>query len=46
MAFRLSKKCRDFFQYIYDKENKDGTKLRLLFDEYYLCLMVGLASGT
>lgn len=46
MAFRLSDKCRNFFQYIYDKENKDGTKLRLLFDEYYLCLMVGLSSGT
>lgn len=44
MAFKITSKCRSFFQYIYDKENKDGTKLKLLFDEYYLCLMVGLAS--
>lgn len=44
MGFKLTSKCRNFFQYIYDKDNKDGTKLRLLFDEYYLCLMVGLAS--
>ena len=44
MAFKITGKCRSFFQYIYDKENKDGTKLKLLFDEYYLCLMVGLAS--
>lgn len=44
MAFKITSKCRAFFQYIYDKENKDGTKLRMLFDGYYMCLMVGLAS--
>ena len=41
MAFKITSKCRSFFE---DKENKDGTKLKLLFDEYYLCLMVGLAA--
>lgn len=44
MAFKITSKCRAFFQYIYDKENKDGSKLKLLFDEYYFCLMVGLAA--
>ncbi|WP_320922860.1 hypothetical protein [Hungatella sp.] len=44
MAFKITSKCRSFFEHIYDKENKDGTKLKLLFDEYYLCLMVGLAA--
>lgn len=44
MAFRLTGKCRAFFEHIYDKEGKNRRKLRLLFDEYYLCLMVGLAS--
>jgi hypothetical protein len=44
MAFKITGKCRKFFEYIIDKENKDGTKLKMLFDEYYLCLMVGLAS--
>ena len=44
MAFKITSKCRAYFQYIYDKDNKNGTKLRLLFDEYYLCLMVGLAA--
>lgn len=44
MAFRITSKCRNYFEFIYDKENKNGTKLKLLFDAYYLCLMVGLAS--
>lgn len=44
MAFKITNKCRTFFQYIYDKDNKNGTSLKMLFDEYYLCLMVGFAA--
>lgn len=45
MSFFLPRKCKPFFSNIYDPKNRDGTKLKLLFDEYYLCLMVGLAVG-
>lgn len=46
MSFKITGKCRNFFRHIYDKEKKDEKKLRLLFDEYYFCLMAGLASET
>ncbi len=44
MPFILPRKTRPFFNAIYDPKNKNGTKLRLLFDEYYFCMMVGLAA--
>lgn len=44
MPFMLPRKCKNFFSQIYDPKNKTGTKLKLYFDEYYLCLMVGLAA--
>lgn len=44
MAFKITGKCRIFFEKIYDKDNKSGSKLKFLFDEYYFCLMVGLAA--
>lgn len=45
MAFILPKGCRNYFQNIFDASNKDGKKLKLYFDEYYFCLLVGLACG-
>ena len=45
MPFFLPRKCKKFFADIFDSKNKDGTKLKLYFDEYYYCLMVGLAVG-
>jgi len=44
MPFYLPTKCKHFFKHIYDPKNRTGTKLRLYFDEYYLCLMVGLVA--
>ena len=44
MPFFLPKKAKPFFDQIYDSKNKNGTKLRLFFDEYYFCLMAGLAA--
>lgn len=44
MPFYLPKKCRRFFRNIFDPRNRNGLKLRLYFDEYYFCLMAGLAS--
>lgn len=44
MPFFLPRKCKRFFSQIFDPKNRTGTKLRLYFDEYYLCLMVGLAA--
>lgn len=41
----MPRKCKPFFKEIFDAKNKSGTKLRLFFDEYYFCLMVGLAAG-
>lgn len=45
MPFVMPRKCKPFFKEIFDAKNKSGTKLRLFFDEYYFCLMVGLAAG-
>lgn len=45
MPFVLPKGCKKYFQDIFDASNKDGKKLKLLFDEYYFCLMAGLACG-
>lgn len=45
MPFVLPRKCKKFFHPIFDSGNRDGTKLRLLFDEYYFCLMAGFAAG-
>ena len=45
MPFVLPRKCKPFFSQIYDSKNRTGTKLKLYFDEYYLCLMVGFAAG-
>ena len=45
MPFFLPRKCKPFFSDIFDQKNRDGTKLKLYFDEYYYCLMVGLAAG-
>lgn len=45
MPFILPKGCKNYFQNIYDPGNKDGRKLKLKFDEYYFCLMAGLACG-
>lgn len=44
VAFKITSKCRNFFEYLYDKDNKSRSKLKYLFDEYYFCLMVGLAA--
>lgn len=44
MPFFLPRKCKPFFSQIFDSKNRTGTKLRLYFDEYYLCLMAGLAA--
>lgn len=44
MAFRMTGKCRKFFEYLYDKDNRNHSKFKYLFDEYYFCLMVGLAA--
>lgn len=44
MPFYLPQKCKPFFKQIFDPKNKTGDKLRLYFDEYYFCLMVGLAA--
>lgn len=44
MPFVLPQKCKPFFSQIFDAKNKTGTKLKLYFDEYYFCLMVGLAA--
>ncbi|MDR7871648.1 MAG: hypothetical protein RIN55_12495 [Tissierellaceae bacterium] len=45
MPFILPKDSRRYFQNIFDPKNKDGKKLKLNFDIYYFCLMVGLACG-
>ena len=45
MPFYLPRKSKPFFSQIFDSKNRTGTKLRLYFDEYYFCLMVGLAAG-
>lgn len=42
MPFRLPKKCRDYFSEITGKEN---AKLNILFDNYYLSMLVGLAQA-
>lgn len=44
MAFKITSKCRRFFEYLYDKDNRNHSKFKFLFDEYYFCLMVGLAA--
>lgn len=43
MPFRLPNKCRSYFANIVDRA--DEAKLDTLFDEYYLCALVGLAQG-
>lgn len=45
MPFRMPKRTRHFFNNIYDKKDKSGTKLRLLFDEYYFSVLVGFENG-
>lgn len=42
MPFKLPKKCRSFFS---DITGKDDSKLNILFDGYYLSLLVGLAQA-
>lgn len=42
MPFRLPKKCRSYFNEITGKED---SKLNILFDGYYLSLLVGLAQA-
>lgn len=44
MPFVLPRKCKPFFSEIFDARDKTGKKLHLYFDEYYFCLMVGLAA--
>lgn len=44
MAFRITNKCRKYFENLYDKDNKRNSQFKFLFDEYYFCLMVGLAA--
>ncbi len=44
MAFKMTGKCRKFFEYLYDKDDKEHSQFKFLFDEYYFCLMVGLAA--
>lgn len=44
MPFYMPRKCKPFFKQIFDSKNKTGDKLRLYFDEYYFCLMVGLSA--
>lgn len=43
MPFILPKECSRYFQNIFDPKNKNGQKLKYKYDQYYLCLMVGLA---
>jgi hypothetical protein len=40
MPFRLPNNCRRYFEPLTDKNRKD--KLEILFDSYYLCMMVGM----
>lgn len=42
MPFRLPKKCRGYFS---DITGKEDAKLKILFDGYYLSLLVGLAQS-
>jgi hypothetical protein len=42
MPFRLPKKCRSYFGGL---TGKDEAKLNILFDGYYLCVLVGLAQA-
>ena len=42
MAFRLPKKCEVIFKELLESNN--DVKLKLKFDAYYLCLLVGLSS--
>src|SRR4051812_36711174 len=41
MAFRLRQEADDWFKFIFKKDGPIQTK----FDIYYLCLMLGFASG-
>jgi len=45
MPFRMTEKCRKFFSDITAGPSKSNVenKLSMLFDGYYLCLLVGLA---
>lgn len=45
MAFQLPKESRDYFKYLL-KRSDGGSRFDTLFDEYYLCLMVGLDRKT
>ena len=45
MPFRMPKKTRQFFNNIFDKKDKSGTKFKLLFDEYYFSLLAGFECG-
>lgn len=41
MGFKLPKEARSYFKLIEQRDNK----FKILFDMYYLCLMVGLSRG-
>lgn len=43
MPFILPKGCSKYYQNIFDSKSKDGQKLKYKFDEYYFCLLAGLA---
>lgn len=44
MGFKLPKYARKYFNLI-DRRVDGGVKFKTLFDQYYLCLMVGLNKG-
>lgn len=43
MPFILPKDCLKYYQNIFDSKSKNGQKLKYKFDEYYFCLLAGLA---
>lgn len=46
MGFRMPKKCRTYFRDITNSnKGRVDDKFNLLFDGYYLCLLVGLAQA-
>lgn len=42
MSFRLPKDTREYFKLMDNRSDEDGFKLKIMFDKYYLCLMLGL----
>lgn len=45
MSFRMPREIRSFFKEI-PIRGEEGLSFKTLFDQYYLCLMVGLLHGT